>query len=365
MHTRYGAIARMWAASAGAARSCVALSYAVLACASFTGVTSCASSPLTGIARPEAPVVWPEGDEAPRIELLYTYSGTDRAQAGRGLFASLGDLFAGSETFEFGSPYGIAGSLEQQLFITDAALSAVHVIDFQRETHSLLGGGPESPLSTPMGVALAPDGRLFVTDSSAACIHVFNSAGELLGSFGSEEELGRPTGIAYDETNDRLLITDTIGGRILAYSLEGEQLSVHGERGDQPGQFNFPTNIALTPDGRVIVVDTMNFRIQTLTAELEPESEFGLAGDGPGTFARPKGIGMDSDGHIYVVDAMFDNVQIFDSHGQLMLTFAARGSGLGKLFLPSGILIDGEDHVIIADAGNSRLQVFQYHSQAQ
>lgn len=341
-------------------RSIAALILSSLAC---SAMTACASSRLVGVERPESSVAWPPGDASPRIEVLFTYTGTDRAQAGRGFFASLGDFFAGSETFQFVSPYGIAGTLRQRLYIADPGLAAVHVVDFVAETHSLLRGSSDSPMITPVGAALGPDGQLYVTDSSAGCVHVFDRDGDYLRRFGGPDEFGRPTGIVYDARRGRLLLADTTGGRILSYSPAGELLGVHGERGEERGLFNYPTNLGLAPDGRVVVVDTMNFRIQVLTPELEPESAFGLAGDGPGHFARPKGIGLDSEGHIYVVDAMFDNVQVFDFDGQLLLTFGTKGGGFGNLFLPSGVLIDDEDHVIVADSGNARLQVFKYHPQ--
>ena len=331
-------------------------------CAAIAALAACAASPLTGFAQPGGRISWPPDDPNPRVELKFTYSGTDESQAGRGFFARMGDFFAGSEAFRFVSPYGIAGSAGQQLFVADSELGAVHVVNFEEQTHSLLLGAPDAPMQTPVGVVLLPDGRLFVTDSRASRVHIFR-AGQYLRSFGSPAELGRPTGIAHDALRDRLLITDTTGGRVLAYSTSGELLGAHGKRGDAPGQFNYPTNIAVTRDGSIVVVDTMNFRVQRLTPDFEPQSSFGLAGDGPGAFARPKGIGIDSEGHVYVVDAMFDNVQIFDTDGQLLLTFASRGSGFGQLLLPSGIWIDDEDRIVVADSGNSRIQVFQYHTQ--
>jgi len=326
----------------------------------------CACSPGPGrfVQRPATPIGWPATDPQARVELLFVYHDTHDVERKRGLFGRLGDLLAGKEVRRLVSPYGCALTPAGDLLVADTAQALVHRLSLESGEHRLHTGDGDTQLVTPIAVALAPDGRFFVTDSTSSQVVIFSPQGEPLGAFGSAAETGRPTGIAYDPVGRRMLVVDTTGGRILSYDLDGHLLEARGERGGGPGQFNYPTNVAVDAAGRSYVVDTLNFRVQILSGDFEPLGEIGTLGTGPGTFAKPKGVALDSDGHVYVVDGMFDNVQIFDPDGTLLLTFGATGSGFGNLSLPTGILIDERDRIFVSDGGNARIQVFQYHPRA-
>ncbi|HEV3486847.1 MAG TPA: hypothetical protein VG106_15655, partial [Vicinamibacterales bacterium] len=84
-----------------------------------------------------------------------------------------------------------------------------------------------------------------------------NSSGRKQWTLGAEAGLQRPTGIVADE--DRLHVVDTLGHRIVTVSPDGRVLGSFGSRGAEPGQFNFPTNIARDAAGRLYVTDSMNF----------------------------------------------------------------------------------------------------------
>jgi len=310
--------------------------------------------------RPERPVVWPAGSDAPRIELLYAYHGTDHANRARSFWQRVVDFVAGGERRALVSPAGVTTLVDGRVAVADTALGAVHVLDLESGEHEAWGPFPGDLQTTLVGVAASPDGRLFVTDSANGRVLVLSSRGELLGDFG-RGELERPTGIVHDAVGARLLVADALAGHIVSFDLRGSVLDVHGRRGTAPGEYNFPVGIAVDARGEVLVVDSLNHRVQALGRDLEPVTQFGIAGTGPGTFARPKGIAADSEGHIYVVDAMFDNVQVFDRQGRLLLAFGENGTALGRLVLPSAIHIDGQDRITVSDAGNSRIQVFQYH----
>ena len=135
-------------------------------------------------------------------------------------------------------------------------------------------------------------------------------------------------------------------------------------RGAKPGEFRYPSFLAVGPTGILYVSDAMNFRIQAFDRGGSFLRAIGKQGDSPGTFARPKGVAVDSEGHIYVADGAFNNVQIFDEQGRLLLTFGQVGRGEGEMALPLGLYIDENDFIYIADRVNDRLQVFQYLREA-
>ena len=80
-------------------------------------------------------------------------------------------------------------------------------------------------------------------------VFVFGAAGEYLGSMG-RGILSRPCGLVVDPATGRLLVVDTAAHQIVVLSAEGSELERIGRRGSAPGEFNFPTNIAMDRQGR-------------------------------------------------------------------------------------------------------------------
>ncbi len=180
-------------------------------------------------------------------------------------------------------------------------------------------------------------------------------------AIGHDGELASPSGLAVDRVNKRLYVADAARHHILSYStVDGTPVRTIGKRGSEPGEFNFPTNLAVDAGGRLYVTDTLNFRIQIFDADGEFVTTFGTLGDAPGCLNRPKGIGVDSEGHIYVIDASFNNFQIFDERDSCCCLSARADASPGEFFLPAGLYIDERDRIYVADQGNSRVQVFQY-----
>ncbi len=60
----------------------------------------------------------------------------------------------------------------------------------------------------------------------------------------------------------RVFVADFYNNRIQVFNKEGLFLSQWGELGEEPGQFNGPTDLAVDREGRVYVVDWGNHRIQ-------------------------------------------------------------------------------------------------------
>ena len=148
---------------------------------------------------------------------------------------------------------------------------------------------------------------------------------------------------------------------MVVFSLEGEKQFQFGDRGGQPGNFNFPTHMAVNKEnGEIYVTDSMNFRIQRFDPEGKFLSTFGSLGRTVGSFSKPKGIALDSGGSVYVVDGIYDTVQLFNSEGELLMNFGSSGIHPGQFWLPAGIAIDQEDRIFIADTYNFRVQIFKF-----
>jgi len=324
-------------------------------------LSSCAGGPAVFTWKSPERLSWPGNPKGPWIEFLLAYRGTMDVERKRGFWEGLSSLLAGSREERLVSPAGLALDGRENLYVADPGRRALHKISLRTGLHQVFTHSAGGTFLSPVGVAAGPEGRVFVSDSARGRITVLSSSGKVLGEIGKKGEIGRPTGMAWDPLKGRLLVADTTRGRILAFRADGALLGAYGRRGAGPGEFNYPTAVAVSRKGLVLVSDSMNFRVQVLSPEMKPIRTFGIPGRGPGNFACPKGIALDSRDHVYVADSMFDNVQIFDLEGRLLLVFGSRGTGLGRFYLPSGLFIDSKDRIFVSDGGNARLQVFQFH----
>jgi DNA-binding beta-propeller fold protein YncE len=312
--------------------------------------------------------VWPDPPEQPRIRYIGQLSLESDLRPQKDLGQAVAEaIFGKREAAGLLNPYAICTDSANRLFVADAAGQVVHVIDLERRKWTRLVPNVR-PKRFGHPVALAydatPPGRLFVVDSVDHCIYVFSRGEKYARAIGSEY-LTRPCGIAFDESAGRLLVVDAAAHEVIALTPDGQLIERRGRRGTQPGEFNYPTNIAIDSTGRIYVSDSLNFRVQQLNNQLQPLQVFGKKGDMPGYFAQPKGLAVDSDDHLYVVDANFESVQIFDEAGQLMLHFGEEGRKPGEFWLPAGICFDRPSNRIwVADTYNKRVQAFEYLSQS-
>lgn len=305
--------------------------------------------------QPAVTLVWPEPPAPARIRYLKALIPTTAGRK-RSLLARFWNVLTGGrEEAAMTQPYGLAMDTLDRLYVADTFGQAVHVFDLRNGRYSSIRVEGESLI----GVAVLGD-RLLVTDSTGGRLICLTLEGKRLWTLGREAGFDRPTGLA--ATGDRVYVVDTLAHRVVVVSATGAVLGRFGSHGGEPGQFNFPTNIAVGPDGRLYVTDSMNFRVQIFDPSGKFLSLFGHLGDGSGDFSRPKGIGIDSDGNIYVVEGLHDVVQIFDEKGQFLLAFGGSGTGDGEFWLPAGLAIH-DDRIYVSDSSNRRVQVFDYRTE--
>ncbi len=215
-------------------------------------------------------------------------------------------------------------------------------------------GGPgsgEGRFATPRAAALGPTGWLYVVDK-AGRIQCFNAARIFRGEWSTPAvERGRPTGLAVDREGN-VLVADTHYHRILRYSSNGKLLGQFGSEGRGPGEFVYPTGIAVAPDGRIFVSEFGgNDRIQVFTPEGKPLHAWGSYGEGPGQFKRPQGIALGGD-RLYVADAANHRVQVFSLAGAHLGTWEG-------LKYPYSASVDPEGNVLVAEYGSHRVSKFR------
>ncbi|NOX37621.1 MAG: 6-bladed beta-propeller [Calditrichaeota bacterium] len=276
------------------------------------------------------------------------------------LFSRLKNLLTGSPQQIFIRPSSLIKDSMNNLWITDPGDHCI--VKINQQVGEITHLRPSAPLRlpSPIGIAQGPDNQIYITDSATGQILILDSGALSFQLFNDTLQLVRPTGIAYSNKNKQIWVVETGKHRIAIFNTHGRLIRYLGQRGNGPGEFNFPTFIHIDQNGTVYVVDSMNFRVQLFKSSGEWITMFGSIGDATGYFARPKGIATDSYGHIYVVDALFNAIQLFNKEGDFLFYFGEPGRDAGQFWLPLGIYIDSEDLIYIADSYNGRIQIFEF-----
>jgi DNA-binding beta-propeller fold protein YncE len=312
-------------------------------------------APPAGAQNADRPV-WPSPPERARIRYIDALSPRAIRRPPSAFSKFLRVIVGGAADKTMNQPYGIAVGPDRRVYVADSVGGVIHVYNVERRDYSTI----KVDAASLIGIAVVGQ-RIYVTDSVSGTLMCLDAKGHVQWSRGPRDGFARPTGLA--AAPDLLYVVDTLKNRVVMVGLNGTVLGSFGTRGSGPGEFNFPTNIARTTDGRLLVTDTLNFRVQVFDRKGAPLASFGRLGDGPGDFDKPKGVAVDSGGHIYVVEGLNDIVQIFDGDGRLLLAFGGSGAGPGQLWLPSGIAIVN-DVVYVADAANRRVQMYEYVKEA-
>ena len=156
---------------------------------------------------------------------------------------------------------------------------------------------------------------------------------------------------------------DTRGIIFDKYTAPGRFALQWGTKGTDDGQFNFPQDVAVGPDGSVYVsdagndIDQSNNRIQKFTSDGVFVLKWGTEGRGNGEFHSPKGVTVGPEGYVYVTDTLNQRIQKFTSDGVFVYKFGTETEDISfakpiddnEPFMPVGIAVASDGSVYVAD----------------
>ena len=244
-----------------------------------------------------------------------------------------------------GCPWGIAVAPNGHTFIADFNSHQIHVFDEQRK-HIRSFGQQESgngQLIKPIGIALDVDGLVYVSNHGNHRVDVFREDGIFVKQFGVGH-LSYPWGVTVN--NKQVYVADGRNCRISIFTLEGQLIRTIGSQGSGSGQFNWPSAVAISPDGDMYVTEYYNHRVQVFSPDGVFQREFGK-----GELNHPRDILITADGHVLVADSDNNRVVIFNTTGQVIHSFQV-GSG------PYGLAIDHNGDLLVTLNDDKQVAIF-------
>ncbi len=285
-------------------------------------------------------VFYPLPPDTARIQFLTRYGNSADLTGGQSKFKSF--IVGQEKELPILKPYGM-DIFNGILFIADAGMSGLQMINFQEGTFDTFTPGGRGKLRVPINCFVDVDGNLYVTDVEREQVVIFDESLSFTGEIAGSENF-KPTDVCV--TGDTILVTDPNNNRINFYNRKSlkklASFPLDAEVGDDHWLYN-PLNLCVS-ENTIYVTDFGDSRIKLFTLKGEFIDAVGSYGNGLAHFVRPKGIAVDNDQNLYVVDAGFENVQVFDKEGQLLMFFGGPYKGHGDMYLPANVIID-YDHL--------------------
>ncbi|MEW6036849.1 MAG: NHL repeat-containing protein [Pseudomonadota bacterium] len=271
----------------------------------------------------------------------------------------------------FEQPSAVAADGAGRVYVLDGAQHRIVALSPDGEILRTLGG-PEM-LKLPMDLALAEEG-LVVADTGHHRLVLLRPDGGLLKTLNlSVEPLPEPSPkpeaspqaspeprlppepVAVSVQDGVAFWADRRGHRVCRTRLaDGRDLGCFGGRGQEPGQFQYPFQIAQDRDGYFNVVDIVNARVQVFDKSGRAFSQIGRFGFDEGELFRPNGLAHDREQDAFFVsDGYLGTVSVFRKGEFLGLLRTPEGRPV-KLDSPTGLYFrDGR--LYVAETGASRV----------
>ena len=206
-------------------------------------------------------------------------------------------------------PYRIAADPRGRIFVTDPAVSSVHVFDTRHGTRWEIHGDRRHRLTHPAYIAADSNGNVYITDLGLSGVMVYDASGLFSRTIGSGE-FTIPSGVWVDRANRVLYVSDCWRSQVLSFDLKGNPLRVLGGPGRGPGQFSCPRDLVVDGE-KLLVLDAGNHRFQIfdLGGQLLGILPFGVD-------RSPFAFAIDSTDRLYYADMYSGGLVVVDPHGK-------------------------------------------------
>lgn len=295
-------------------------------------------------------------------------------------------------TARFDFPRALAVGPGGTLYVADSGNEVIRTIGADGRVSTLAGEpprttldgqGPAADFDQPSGVAVDPAGHVFVADYNHNMVRRIDAAGRVSTLAGQELTGGRtfgsdkgdlfynPTGVGLGPDGTLYVVDEQhavlkVSPRGQVTLLAGQPGIVAGDNDDgllSKGRFNYPSSVAVAPDGTVYVSDRESGAIRRVspagrvsTFSSGRRARFNpLSNEGHVSYSVAVAVGPD--GAVYVLRGTLrkylPNGREIKLAGDPHQAGYADGQGAQARFNhPTGLAVDAQGNVFIADRGN-------------
>lgn len=269
--------------------------------------------------------------------------------------ATLG--FPGSEPGQFFEPRDVTVLSNGNIVVADTGNRRVQIFGPDYEFIGQLDGG-EFPFEEPLAVDVLrreSGDEILVLDSTLQWVYRFDAAGNLIDRFGGPgARLFHPRGLTVFGDNT-IGIADTGTARLALYNANGSQLGALGNTpGNNPGQFNEPTDALKDEAGTYFVAEAENNRVQRLDSGGNSLNQWPIM---PAFAFNGPHLAFGPDGSILMTESQSRRIYRYSPGGQLLDQWTAIGPA--SLVQPVGIYFDAAaSRLYVTDVSTHQVYVF-------
>lgn len=255
-----------------------------------------------------------------------------------------------------------AGRLNNPRALAFGADGAVYILDEQNSRVMRTWDGKlsvfyEGDLHFPTALAVDAAGQVYVLEGFGS-VQVISPAGTPAVTFSTDScgswERQYLVDIALG-VDASLLVADVGNQRVMKLTLNGSCLMTWGRDGKRPGDFGYPSGIAVDNQGNIHVLDLELLRVQKFTFDGRLLEVRGQEGGGEEELYGANDLAIDAEGNIYLVDSLLHRVQKFDSNFRFITSWPT-SDGLPAGEYDHDSIVVGPDGRVYVTVSNLRVR---------
>ncbi len=246
------------------------------------------------------------------------------------------------------------------IYISNNSVHTIEVISRDGRSKKSFGGEGVLPgkLLYPYGIGFLPNGNLLVAETGNFRIQEFTARGEFVNTFlDQNNKIGlKKPGPIWVDSSGKIYIGDISGSQVFVLDQNAKVLR-------KIKNISFPHGIAVDEQNRRLFISDagqVNVKVFSLD-KLDDRPITVIDTFLPGMrFTMVRGLAVDKRGRLYVTDTIFNTIRVFDKDLKYLFSFGEQGLGDGEFLYPNQIFIDNKGKVYVTDWGNNRVQVWGY-----
>ena len=211
-------------------------------------------------------------------------------------------------------------------------------------------GSAPGEFKRPLGLAVDPVSEyIYIVDNNNRRIQIFSQTGDYLNELTSTH-LEKPWGILIHK--DNIYVTDCRHNTILQFHLPSLTLVKRvGKEGSGKKHFNYPSQLAISPDQHIYIADQRNHRIQIMTTSLSFKNSLRHL-----NMSHPMDVKF-SNKELFVLSNENPCIKVFSLSGEMIRSLVTKGKGqqIQKAWF---FCLDAHNNIIISDLVQHMIKVF-------